>query len=167
MMLISSLSTKNLLLTFFCQYLVGCSTLNSWLPWVDENSIEEISVYVFPDQELRYAVNIEVVFVFSDMTNTVVNAMNAKDWFEKKTEILSSYSKDIAVMQWQIVNGLGKNNNDLPIDHEQAINVIAFAKIPNNPNAKVLITDFKTPWITLKSGILTVTDKSPVFEIKE
>ncbi len=141
--------------------MTACSTLEKSMPWYRANQVNSISVYVVPDSNIRYAINIDVVFIYQEVALTVLTTMNAQDWFKQKDALLSAYGNQIDLLQWQIINGFGDNQKSLPNAHKQAIAVIAFANYPDNPNAKADLTTVCNPWLVFEGGELSVQAKSP------
>lgn len=131
-------------------------------PWYKRNEVKQVSVYVTPDEGLRHAVNIDVVFVYKYTLLTMVSGMNALDWFEQKSAIKAGYGKSIDILEWQMVAGFADQKLELPERHADAYAVIAFAYYPENPDAKVVLTEIETPWVVFTSGKLTTAETAPV-----
>ncbi len=131
------------------------------MPWYRANAVDSIAVYVVPDPDLGYAINIDVVFIYQEVALTVLKTMSAQDWFQQKDALLSAYGNQIDLLQWQIINGFGDNKKRLPNDRKQAIAVIAYANYPPNPNAKADLTTLSNPWLIFENGELSAKTKSP------
>lgn len=151
-----------------CFVLSGCASVGSAynsvkqaMPWYRANDVDSIAVYVAPDASLRFAIAIDAVFVFDDMTLTVVKGLNSQQWFEQKNEILAKYHSALNVLNWTVVSGLGNSTKPLPNNHKEAIAVLAFANFPSNPNALVEITEIQTPWLVFENGQLRAENNRP------
>jgi len=145
-----------------CSSVPTLSDIAKLSPWYTYNEVEEISLYVAPDPELRYALNIDVIFVYQDLLLTVLGDFSALDWFAQKPAILSSYSSDIDVLQWQVVPGFAEQSKTLPQRHSDAIAVMAFVYYPPNPDTKAVLTELKTPWLIFKQGKLSTLEHPPL-----
>ena len=141
--------------------LSACSTIEKSAPWYRANAVDSISVYVVPDPNIRYAISIDVVFIYQEVALTVLTTMSAQDWFLQKDALLSAYGNQIDLLQWQIINGFGDNQKPLPNDHKEAIAVIAYANYPPNPNAKADLTTLRNPWLIIENGELSAKVRSP------
>ncbi len=149
-----------------CTSVPTLSDIAKLAPWYSYNEVEEISVYVEPDPELRYALNVDVIFVYQDLLLTMVNGFSALDWFSQKPAILSSYGSSLDVLQWQVVPGFAEQSKKLPERHSDAIAVLAFVYYPPNPDAKAVLTELKTPWLIFKEGKLTTLAQPPLGQTK-
>ncbi len=143
-----------------CTTLSGIySTLN---PWHSENKVNSIAVYVKPDPELLHAVNIDVVFIYTDTVHAMLAGLDAIQWFQQKGGVIAGYSTQLDIMEWQMVSGYGVETKSLPKKHKDAIAVMAFAYSPDNPNAKAVLTELSTPWLVFESKQLKTQLKPPV-----
>lgn len=143
----------------------GCSSLSDikkLSPWYSANDVERISVYVAPDPALQFAVSIDVVFVYTEAVNIMLSGMNASDWFSQKPAITAGYSNQMDLLEWQMVPGFTDEGRPLPDKHSDALAVMAFAYYPDNPDAKVLISTLKRPWLVFANGSLSATESPPV-----
>lgn len=156
---------NNLKIILITLTLCGCSvlpSLNSLNPWSSENSIESISVYIAPDPDLQHALNIDVVFIYSDTVHAMLAGFDAIQWFQQKSGVVAGYKTQLDILEWQMVSGYGDSAKSLPENHKDAIAVMAFAYFPDNPNAKAILTDLKTPWLVFESKQLKVQQEAPV-----
>ena len=145
--------------------LMGCSSLPSLKdlnPWHKENQVRSLSVFVAPDPSLRFALNIDVVFVYSDAVLAMVNNLKGNEWFSQKSGIVSAYSNQVKVLEWQMVSGYADEGRSLPEDHSDALAVIAFAYYPPNPDARVVLNEFKNPWLVFAQGKLVASEVAPI-----
>lgn len=131
-------------------------------PWYRYNDVEQITLFVHPDPELRYALSIDVVFIYQDLVQTVLSDLTAVDWFSQKTGLLANYGHQIDVLEWQIVPGFAEQSLALPKRHSDAKAVIAFAYYPPNPDTKAVLTELATPWLIFKGGKLSTLAKPPL-----
>lgn len=142
--------------------LSGCATISQYMPWYSPNDVEQISVYVKPDPQINHAIEIDVVFVYSDTLETMLNGFSSQQWFEQKSGIISGYSHEMETLSWQLVSGYSDNSKSLPEKHKDALTVIAFANYPSNPNTKAVITNLETPWLIFDAAKMTVQNKAPI-----
>jgi len=161
------MNLRTLLLVCLLPLLGGCSSLsyvNSLMPWHRNNQVDEISVYVTPDTDVAYAISIDVVFIYSDVVQTMLSGLDAVQWFQQKAAIKGGYGPQLEILEWQMVKGYGANNSSqpLPENHKDAINVMAFAYSPDNPKAKAVLTELATPWVVFDKGQLKVVTSAPV-----
>lgn len=165
-------SLKSLLLLIGLSQLIACSSLPTLddiaqlSPWYTYNEVEEITVYVHPDPELRYALNIDVIFIYQELVQTMVSDLTAIDWFSQKAGILASYGRQIDVLEWQVVPGFADQSLDLPKRHGDAIAVVAFVYYPPNPDTKAVLTEITTPWLVFKDGKLSTLTQPPLLSGK-
>lgn len=139
----------------------GCTSVKSINPWHKNNKVKALSLFVTQDPNLRHAVDIDVVFVYGEIVYAVVSDIDSVQWFEQKAGILSGYGDKVKIKSWELVKGFGVQSNKLPKRSRKATAVFAFVDDPQNPNAKAVISDFKTPWIVYDSGKLMVSDAAP------
>lgn len=144
-----------------CSSVPSLSDIAKLSPFYKANQVKSIAVYVAPDDTLRYAISIDVVFVYSEAVLTMVNGMNATDWFSKKAGLTSGFGNQLEVLEWQMVAGYADDQTKLPSNHASALAVIAFAYYPDNPNAMVVLTEMETPWILFSDGNLTAVSQAP------
>lgn len=142
-------------------FITGCSSVKSVNPWHKNNKVKAVSLFVAQDPNLRHAVDIDVVFVYGDIAYAVVSDINSVQWFEQKVGIRSGYGDKIKLKSWELVKGFGVQSKDLPKKSRKADGVFVFVNDPQNPNAKVVISDFKKPWIIYDGGNLSVTSSPP------
>ncbi len=144
------------------------SSINSALnPWSRENEVDSIFVYVAPDPELVHAVNIDVVFIYTDTVHAMLAGFDAIQWFEQKQGVISGYQTQLDILEWQMVRGYGEQAQSLPEDHKDAVAVMAFAYSQDNPNAKAVLTELSSPWIIFENKQLTTQQQAPVSYIKQ
>lgn len=159
---------KNTALFLICISLGACSSLPTLKdiakisPWYKANKVESISVFVPADPELRYALNIDVAFVYTDAVLAMVNGLNGSDWFVQKPGIKAGYGDQIKIMQWQMVAGYADEGRLLPSDHSDALAVVAFAYYPENPNTKVILNEMEAPWLVFSQGKLSASNNAPL-----
>jgi len=139
-----------------CSILPNFNDIKQAMPWYRANQVDKIAVYVVPDATLQYAINIDVLFIYNTLAHTVISGLTAEQWFQQKNGLKASYGQHIKTLEWQMVSGYGDDSKPLPSNHKRAIAVIAFALSPKNPNAKIEITEFSTPWLVFDKQQLTV-----------
>jgi len=149
-----------------CSVLPSVNDIKQAMPWYRANQVDQIGVYVVPDATLQYAINIDVVFIYNTLTNTVISGLTAEQWFQQKNGLKASYGQYIKTLEWQMVSGYGDNSKALPGNHKKALAVIAFALSPKNPNAKVDISQLSTPWLVFDKQQLTVKVSPPNSVVK-
>ena len=160
---------KLALIAVLMSLLTGCSSISSAvdkvkkaMPWYTANEVDKITVYVAPDPSLRYALSIDVVFVYSELAQTMVASLNAQQWFEQKRAIKAKQQNAVRVLEWTMVSGLGEVAKPLPKDHGDAISVLAFANYPLNPDAQAELTEISNVWLVFADGQLSAASQSPI-----
>ena len=151
-------TNRKYLLSLLLLMLSGCFASNSLF---GQNGVESIGVYVAPNSELKYAVSIDVVFVYSEDLASRLADINGETWFQQKSAIISSYSSQLDLLEWQIVNGYADESRILPKGHRKAIKVLAFMYYPGSEQTRVDITNTSAPWLVVESKRLEVKLDSP------
>ncbi|MDN4504007.1 hypothetical protein QX776_16460 [Alteromonadaceae bacterium BrNp21-10] len=150
------------LLMMVLTYLSACTLLNDVNPWARNNQVNSVAVYVAPNENLHHAISIDVLFIYSNEALAALTDVNSNQWFQQKSAFLAGYQASIDILQWQMVAGFSDESIALPTNHKKALAVIAYADHPQNPNGKVILTDFKTPWLIFSNGQLKVQLTPPV-----
>ncbi|MCC2615013.1 hypothetical protein LJ739_02000 [Aestuariibacter halophilus] len=146
-----------LLLCAITSVLLGCSALQA--PWSRANGLERLSVQMAPSAQLRYALSVDVLFVYDQQVLDVIAPLNAQQWFESKAAFQSMYGQHLRTVQMQLVTGVRFNDITLPDNHHRALAVLAFANDPGNPNTKVILTEQQAPLLIFDGNELLLREQ--------
>lgn len=148
-----------------CCLLTACSGVSDfgsqitrYVPGYSANEVESIGMFVPSDQSLNRAIQLDVIFIYSKDAQITFSNIDANQWFIQKPAFLARFAQQLDVMHWQLVEGFSQSSDSLPDKHKDAILVLVFA---NNPNNKVDISRFETPWLVLDGTSIKVHDKPP------
>jgi hypothetical protein len=102
------------------------------------------------------AIRIDVVFIYSQQALKMVEKIDGQEWFDSKPALVSVNASEIDVLQWELVPGYLDDNKVLPIDHKNAIKVLAFIYLPGSQKSRVDITHLVSPRLVVESKQLVV-----------
>jgi type VI secretion system protein len=91
--------------------LAGCSTGPSWL---GGRSISRVSIVSEPDANRDAATAVDLVMSTSNDATAAILKLGARDWFQRKAQLLRDYPDELAVVTWELAPGQAVD--DAPID---------------------------------------------------
>lgn len=140
--------------------LLGCSTVSHLNPWHRNNDVTSLSIVPLPNANQRYAVDVDVVFIFDTDLAIPLAELTAQQWFAKKSDYLRAYPQSLKVVHSEPMPGLIPLVGDLPAKHARADKVLVFAHYLNQdlPH-RMDITGFKNVRIVLQETTFTVENR--------
>jgi hypothetical protein len=154
------------LLTLLCLLkLTGCSAITATqnafdrsmaLVGLGPNNIESVGVLVLLGSKPRAQV-VEIAFAYGDAASTILTSATALQWFSERQGYCRSYSTQLDVVRVEVPMGYSSVLTELPSGHELAQSVFVFVQ----EIGKTDITTFKTPWVQVADGGLSITDSPP------
>ncbi len=135
--------------------------LKTYVPFYHANAVEQVSLLVKNDNRLVHAVAVDLVFIFDQTVQANLENIDAQTWFNEKPGYRASYGGKIKLLSWELVRGYSASTQTLPDDHEDALSVVVFARYPNNPNTKAIVSELAHPWILLDASQMLVSETQP------
>ena len=91
--------------------LAGCSLVPGFL---GGRSISSLSLRSEDGAERDMAVAVDLVMTTSDAASAAVATLGARDWFQRRTQLLRDFPEDIKIASWELAPG--QAIEDAPID---------------------------------------------------
>jgi type VI secretion system protein len=132
----------------------GCSIVPSWLG--GGRSISRMSIVSETDANLDGATAVDLVMSTSDEATAAVLKLSARDWFQRKAQLLRDYPDDLRVATWELAPGQAVDQ--APVDSPGGLkDAIVFAlystpgdhrlRLPDESRVRLILgpTDLRAP----------------------
>lgn len=146
----------------------SCSSLKSakesvaeTMPWYRANAVREIGLFVKDDKNLNHAVSVDIVFIYDENLQSLLENVSAQQWFNEKPGYLSSYAHLMDIVHREMVPGYNDRLEPMPKNYKDALSVVAFARYPQDPNAKAVLTEQETPWLIFSNDSMQLLTQAP------
>ncbi|MBT0587968.1 hypothetical protein [Alteromonas oceanisediminis] len=125
-----------------------------------KNHIKSIHAVV-TDNELNYAMKLDVVFVYDEKTLSLIHEFTNLTWFEQKVPAMLTFGESIDVHSLELVSLSPVRLTSLPDNVSDVIAVVAFANYPNISQEPVTTGTYDNVWLLVTPAGLEVSNNFP------
>ena len=113
--------------------LLGCSSVNTYIPFypVHNNEIESILVHSDTQSNQNVPVSMDILFIYQNSLMKSIKNLTSPAWFKNKQAFLLSFQHSLDIVHLEVVPQTAPEKVRLPDNYAKAVQVILFANYIN------------------------------------